>query len=200
VLTADELKTLITETDSKTFCRDHLFSSDCWAFEDDSSVSWRGSYAQFRRTIAKILDINPNNVSIVGSAKFGLSLSPVPAKTLLPFRAVSDGNESDVDIAIVSPTLFEKTWTSLRLAYYNGYTDVRKLHGRELFFKFVSLKSTDEYATEYLSNLQKLVESMKAELNKIHRISNPIKYRIYESYEEVENYHIFGMNEVKKAL
>lgn len=74
-------------------------------------------YYELKQEIANKFDIHPSCVFMVGSGKLGFSLSEKKVfdkktkelkETKPRFRCFSD--ESDLDIAIVSPVLFNKYW------------------------------------------------------------------------------------------
>jgi hypothetical protein len=192
-----ELRAMVVGSQPLTFCREQLFSDECWAFQTNSAIGCRGTYRQFKNTISRTLDINPNNVAIVGSAKFGFSLSPVSDKAFKPFRGVDSDRPSDFDIVIVDPALFESIWDQLRTAYFNGYSTVRGDHGREAFFKFVSLKTNADYESTYLRKSQIVMDSMKSEVSKNHNVGFHMNYRIYDSWGAVEQYYTYSIQKVK---
>jgi len=192
-----ELRATITNLQPLTFCREKLFSDECWAFRPDNDIGCRGTYRQFKNTVSRTLNINPNSVAIVGSAKFGLSLSPVSDKAFKPFRGLQCEKPSDFDIVIVDSSLFESIWDQLRMAYFNGYSDVRSSHGREAFFKFISLKTNADYASTYLRESQIIMDNMRSEVSKNHNIGFHMNYRIYDSWEAVEQYYIYSIQKVR---
>lgn len=192
-----ELKAIVANLQPLTFCREQLFSDDCWAFQVDNHIGCRGTYRQFKNTVSRTLNINPNNVAIVGSAKFGFSLSPVNDKAFKPFRGLECDKPSDFDIVIVDPSLFENIWNQLRTAYFNGYSTVRKTHGREAFFKFISLKTNADYTSTYLRTSQIIMDNMKSEVSKNHNIGYHMNYRIYKSWDAVEQYYIYSIQKVR---
>jgi len=157
----EELKSAVSSLEPLEFCREELFSGECWAFTSQSDLGWRGSYQKFRNTIGRFLNTNPNNVAIVGSARFGFSLTPSEEKAFSPFRGLDQPHPSDLDVVIVHADLFEEIWKNLRNAYYNGYKAVRKDHGRDCFFKFLSLRSDLEYDTTFLAENQKLMLGLR---------------------------------------
>ena len=57
--------------------------------------------------------IDYNNVIIVGSGKLGFSIKPNK-------RYVEFGEDSDIDIAIISPKLFEEIWDEVTLYIENN--------------------------------------------------------------------------------
>lgn len=197
---ADELKSNIAAREPLVFCREELFSDDCWAFSSDSNLQWRGTYRQFRNTIGRFVDTNPNNIAIVGSARFGFSLTPDQARALKPFRLPDQVHPSDLDVVIIHPELFERVWTSLREAYYNGYKSVRRDHGRECFFKFLSLRSDVEYDTTFLEETQKLLLGLVGEANKSHGVDVELNYRIYDSWKSAEDYYTSSIEELQRLV
>jgi predicted nucleotidyltransferase len=65
-------------------------------------------YAALREETGSRLGVSPNrDVYLVGSAKLGFSIKP--KRRYFPF-----GDDSDVDLAVVSSTLYEKLWAEAR--------------------------------------------------------------------------------------
>ena len=60
-------------------------------------------YFELQVTVADHFGIHPSEVTVVGSGQLGFSI--VPRKRFRHF-----GDSSDIDLAIVSPPLFEKVW------------------------------------------------------------------------------------------
>jgi hypothetical protein len=197
---ADELKSAISANEPLAFCREELFSDQCWAFSDESDLKWRGTYRQFRNTIGSFVNTNPNNIAIVGSARFGLSLNPDEDKALKPFRKPAEDKPSDLDVVIVHPELFEEIWSNLRQAYYSGYKLVRAEHGRECFFKFLSLRSDIEYDTTFLDETKKLMMGLVGEANKSHGVDVELNYRIYDSWKSAEDYYSSSIEDLQRIV
>jgi len=78
----------------------HITQGECYALDEHQHIS-------LKTEIAQEFQIHPNEVVVVGSGKLGFSI--VPTKR---YRPLCD--ESDIDVAIVSPTLFDELW---RLAF-----------------------------------------------------------------------------------
>ena len=76
--------------------RKHIIFGECCELS-------RRDYFNLRSEVAKKFGLHPNEVFVVGSAKLGFSLAPKNR-----YRAFCD--DSDIDIALVSSTLFEKYW------------------------------------------------------------------------------------------
>ena len=99
--------------------RRHIVFGDCMVISSDK-------YFELRKTISDKYNVHPNEVIVVGSAKLGFSIAP--EKRYQPF-----GDASDLDIAIVSPTLFESVWRDVhRYFLQGGYWE-----GRTEFIKYL---------------------------------------------------------------
>ncbi|MBV9706009.1 MAG: hypothetical protein JO125_01220 [Chloroflexi bacterium] len=88
--------------------RKHIIFGDCWAFDNDR-------YFDLKVQVADQFYIHPSEVLVVGSARMGFSVAPT--KRYQPFH-----NSSDIDVAIVSPSLFDKVWQqALECKESSGY-------------------------------------------------------------------------------
>lgn len=76
-----------------------LIFGDCQVLDSER-------YFHLRLKIAKQFSVHPNEVLVVGSAKLGFSIAP--KKKYRHF-----GDSSDIDVVIVSDTLFSSVWASV---------------------------------------------------------------------------------------
>lgn len=77
----------------------------CLMFGDSAHLSHE-QYCDLRDEVSEAYRVRPCDVVMVGSGKLGFSISP--RKNFKEFNS-----ESDLDIAIVSPSLFDSVWTSI---------------------------------------------------------------------------------------
>ena len=89
----------ISQTSVRTFMRERILAGTPRMLEPEN-------HAAVREAIAIKFELHVNRVIVVGSAKLGYSVSP--RKGLKPFD-----DQSDVDVAIVSPALFERYWLEM---------------------------------------------------------------------------------------
>jgi predicted nucleotidyltransferase len=80
----------------REICRRFLIFGNCQELFEER-------YYSLKAAIAEEFHIHPNEVVVVGSTKLGFSI--VPGKRYRPF-----GESSDIDVAIVSPKLFDRVW------------------------------------------------------------------------------------------
>lgn len=89
----------LTEFSPKEVVRRYITSGPCAKVDGES-------YANARQRIADHFEVHHTNVFVVGSAKLGFSVAPAKR-----FREFND--ESDIDVAIVSPELYLRVWRQL---------------------------------------------------------------------------------------
>ncbi len=98
----------------------HITSGSCYVLEE-------GKYFDLKNQVATHFKIHPTEVIMVGSGKLGFSI--VHEKRYRPF-----GDTSDLDLAIISPDLFDTIW---RLVYeyrnQGGYWDGERVFKDYLF-------------------------------------------------------------------
>jgi len=133
---ADFKKLLSTSDDAQRICREHLFSSVVWLLEQKTPGKSPQVYDQIKLFFADRLQISNSDVSIVGSAKLGFSLSP--GENFRDF----DTEKSDIDVVLVSSKLFHVFWDELLRMFYSSETYVYETHFRSVFQKYVTLHDT----------------------------------------------------------
>lgn len=113
-------KEFIKKNSAKDTFRRFILHADCQMIETNQSYA-------LKNKICDKLEVGFDNVIIVGSCKLGFSIKP--SKRFIPF-----GEESDIDVAIVSPVLFESVWkTAMEYKYSNA-----DWPSKEKFFKYLS--------------------------------------------------------------
>lgn len=194
VRTETEIKSALENDDPISVVREVYFGDECWLFEQRGIKSIDASYAKLKNAVAGSLDINPKEVTLIGSAKVGFSTAP--GKVYRPFRK----GRSDIDLAIISPKLFNSVWESLSGAALQGYTQYADQHARQIFLKYVILESKTVYKTDYLSELSKRLLGLNKAVNDNVKIKHDSNYRIYASVEDAERYHVQGIIDFRKGL
>jgi hypothetical protein len=81
---------------SRDMCRRFLIFGSCMQLDDEG-------YYGLKAAVAEQFQIHPNEIIVVGSAKLGFSIAPTKR-----YRAF--GETSDIDVAIISPQLFDHVW------------------------------------------------------------------------------------------
>lgn len=196
------LKSDLLSMEPREFYFKHIVKSHNWYFSDylhfsPTEVVDRMDY--FKEIVSTKLNINFHNVQIVGSAKVGYSLSP--EKLFTPFHDERpDKPSSDIDIAIISERLYQKFWDELRhvkkirymQAYYNHLTE-------SIFRGYINEKDllkVQDLRIEWEELTRPINVMLQDELGFVH----PITYRVYRSWDDLEEYQIIGISKARRSL
>lgn len=116
----EDFKKDLDSLSSLQIFRKHVLNGGCFALTEDN-------HYQLREEICDFFSVEFNDVILVGSGRLGFSLKP--NKRFVPF-----GDDSDIDLAIVSTSLFEKIWNEAYL-YKKSSADWPQANK---FFKYLS--------------------------------------------------------------
>ena len=186
----------------KDFYMKHIVKSHNWYFSDYLRFSQDeivDKLDYFKEIVSTMLSVNFHNVQIVGSAKVGYSLSP--SKLFSPFHdECPDKPSSDIDIAIISEQLYKKFWDELRQAKKIRYKQAYYNHLTESIFRgYINekdLMKVDGMCDEWESLIRPINVVLQDTLGFVH----PITYRVYRSWEDLEEYQLIGISKAKKYL
>ncbi|EFD4948461.1 TPA: hypothetical protein ACWKRV_002743 [Escherichia coli] len=189
----NEFKEKLLSDDIRDVYQRYLLGHDIWYFrEQKKSITFAKDYDEFKLYMSKKLEIHVNNIAIVGSAKMGFSLSPDKN-----YRTFND--ESDIDLVLVSDRIYKSSWMAFIELQSKNYFPVYAPVAKNIFKGFVSLKELD-IRVDFFNKWSRNVEPLKKDIQTIFGIPNDINYRIYDSWESVERYHIAGLNSLKDKL
>lgn len=196
------IKTDLLNLDPYAFYLKHIVKSHNWYFSDylhfpSNEIVDRMDY--FKEIVSSHLQISFHSLQIVGSAKTGYSLSP--KKILTPFHDENPGvPSSDIDIAIISDRLFQQFWSELR--------DIRGLWNKQPYFTHLTSSIFRGYINEKdLTAIpgpdkewESLVRPINVKLQDSLGFVHPITYRLYRSWDDLQDYQIGGIAKVKRVL
>lgn len=145
---------------------------------------------QFKKDIAKSLNVHIRDIVIVGSGKLGFSIKPDKDEpAFYPFRSFDDNKKSDIDIAIVSEQFFNNQLIRL-YNYTSGYSnqDVwNKASDRNSLAKYI-LKGW--LKPEFIPKGYKISDQIQKVQSKYKmKFGRDINIGIYKSWFFFENYH-----------
>lgn len=160
----------------------------------------------FKKEIATILKIHIRDIVIVGSGKLGFSIKPdlsIPEKRLYKykefdydFKRGKSEKKSDLDVGIVSGSLFDKEIENL--FFHTKAYDLFKGVDRTTFAKY-TLKG--RFIFDYLPNdfpLTKETDFVQTKFMK--RYNRELKIEIYKSWNYFESYHKNNILNIKLNL
>jgi len=165
-------------------CVPHVFSAD------------RTAFVQWKRTLARGLEVDPACITLVGSAAVGCSLNPV--KNFREF-----GDDSDIDVAVISNYHFTVAWR-----YFRNNNDRRmRVDPRTRI-------AWDEHVTRYVYwgtiATDRLLGILpfglawlraKTEMSTVPpTVGREINLRIYADYESLRAYQLVSARSARNSL
>ncbi|EJG0735695.1 hypothetical protein C4G28_RS22975 [Vibrio parahaemolyticus] len=188
-----EFKAKLLEDNIRDVYQRYLLGHDIWYFREyKQSTSFAADYDEFKLYMSHKLGLHVNNIAIVGSAKMGFSLSPSK-----DYRAFND--DSDIDLVVVSASTYKASWEAYLDLHHRGYLPTYAPVAKNIFKGFVSLKEIDSRA-DFFDEWTRKVEPLKKDFQTFFGIPHEINYRVYDSWESVERYHLSGLKELKEKL
>jgi hypothetical protein len=147
--------------------------------------------ANFKNDVATIffssfhIRIHPFQIVITGSAHLGFS--PVPSKLGKPFNPSS----SDIDLAIVSPELFDSWWTELQSS---GLVQaVRETVAHDLFWGFINPSNVRD-VSEHGSRWWRMFGSLRTDR------AAGVRGRLYRTFWSMQSYHKLAIYRGRQEL
>jgi hypothetical protein len=129
--------------------------------------------------------LHPLELVVCGSAHLGFS--PVPNKLGKSF----DPSSSDIDIAIVSPELFDRCWHELQSN--PPVREIRERIAEELFWGFIN--PANVYKTsKVVSRWWDVFGNMRTDR------AHGVRGRLYRDYWSMQAYHTLAINRGRDAL
>ena len=164
--TIDEIKADLSVLTTEQFYTKYIVCSENWYLENilKFPTSDRAYVLEeYRLIISNYLNISINSILMVGSGKIGYSLSPLEEKKFKPFNMDEKiRNISDLDIAIISPELFNTFWRSIRCSYKQIYKDLYEKHiFREIYRGYINERNIED-EVDVKMKIKLLYEKMKS--------------------------------------
>lgn len=181
----------------------YIIKSYNWYFSEYQNIPHKDisdRIDQFKEIISKSFSVSFHSAQLVGSAKLGISLSP--SKNFRPFVAKSDDErikESDIDVAIISEKLFQKIWEDLRAAKNKCFIPNYQLITSQIFNGYINdccFTDIPIIRREWNEKIASATMQLQDKLN----ISHHISFRIYRTWEDIEEYQISSIRQSKEKI
>ncbi|QFF99936.1 hypothetical protein PB01_14510 [Psychrobacillus glaciei] len=190
-LTMEEKKNILSKNIDDIY-QDDLLGNNAYCFSPNTTLEAINKYDNFKSDVATLLGVHKNNVSIFGSGKIGFSLNP--ANGLRDFT-----EESDIDIAVVSPTHYSHFRQQYLEEFYSGrfkYQFHKKV-ASSIFKKFIIFDGFSVKNESYKRWIEETGE-FEATIQLKYELINDINYRIFESWDAVSYYYKNSIKECKE--
>lgn len=183
--------------DTNDFYDMYFKTDEVWYFNNQSSK--KKSPEEYIKTVSSIIsyhfNIPEDAYLIVGSAKIGFSLSP--KKKFREFGSlVKIYGQSDLDIAIVSNDLFYDIWESFKELTYRTFVNDYSLVSSSVFKGYLNDKFIYKQLT-IKTDLKDKIDRCNISMQDDLGIIEPINYRFYNSWSDLENYTKSGIIKCK---
>ncbi|WP_431689336.1 hypothetical protein [Hahella sp. NBU794] len=182
------------EDDVLDFCRKHVLHGTPYIFSSRDE-----EFYEFRKRVAKKFGIPFYEIFITGSAKLGFS----------PFKKKSFDYDSDIDVAIVSPILFEQLMSNIaeyQMMVRNNRDVIRdsELKMYHSFLEYVALGwiRPDKLPVSFQMKAIKddWFDFFRSISNGKSEVGNyRVNAGVFKSYEHLENYTLLGMKDLKRS-
>ncbi len=184
-----EFKLDLSLLDSKQIVRKYITYGNTYVIAESK-------YFELKDLVSEYFDIHPSQVIIVGSGKLGFSISENKVKDPPKLRYRYFGDDSDIDVAIISEKLFDKIWEEV----YDYYGEKGFWYSMPAFSKYLfqgwirpdKLPPSKKFkvANDWWDFFQMITNSDKFG-------SYKISAGLYKSWYFLENYQMTAVNQCK---
>lgn len=143
-------------------------------------------YVKWRHLVATELGVDPMAVQLVGSARLGYSLNP--RKNFRKFHG-----DSDLDIAIISPELFDRAWGELREIIEDELFSQKKNYLRKLVFEECIALDIVLPRLSFGEQWSRSRDVFIQDLGSAFR-NCEINYRLYRNHRSLRSYQVKSVN------
>lgn len=200
-LNQDEIKADIRNLSDQDFYFKYIIKSGNWYFSEYQKTpdnELLDKIDSFKEIVSNNFEVSFHSVQIVGSAKLGMSLSPKkPFREFISIANDENEHESDIDVAIVSEKLFSQIWEEIREAKKKEFVPKYTKIVSDIFNGYINDK--DFKSLEYMrKRWEEKISKSNIRLQDELLICHPISYRIYRNWEDMEEYQLSGIRQLKE--
>lgn len=185
------LHSAILAKEPKSFVSHHIFEKVPFAFDGD-----RERWIEWKRTLADLIDVDPQAIVMTGSAAVGFSLNPHKG-----FKAFDTA--SDFDCGVISGHYFDVAWRYLRQLRVSWLTLPKKTqaaitnHRKNYVF-------SGTIAADSILALLPFGQGWQEALDKMAKIDptkgREVKLRIYKDFDSLRYYQALGIQKLRDQI
>ena len=160
-----------------------------YVFADDTVA-----YRQWREAIAPLLGVDPCNLFVVGSGGVGCSLNPYNDwKTF--------GQDSDIDLAVISSYHFDVAWRVMRLTKRGEVSGKvwREIEKHRTNYIYWGCIATDKILG-HLPFAKEWLDAATAAATQTATSNRDVNFRIYRDVASLRDYTVNGLRTLKAEL
>lgn len=199
----EDIKLDLLNLETKNFYTKYLVRPDNWYFKNILCIPQNkimDKLDELKTIISEQIGVSYSCIAMVGSGKIGCSLAK--HKLFQQFRMTDNMDNkkpSDIDIALISTKLYNYYWELFRHCYSTIYSYEYKYISRSIFRGYINdrnIEAVQPCRAEWHELVNPANRRLKGELF----FKNDINYRIYRSWEDFEEYHQAGIEDIKKEV
>lgn len=191
--TKEQLEDLLLASEFDRILDDFLFRGLPFSFSEQPTI-----HRAMVRDLSRGLKVPEQDICVVGSARIGFSLSPF--KFGVPFN-----QSSDLDIVVVSSSLFDPSWTDILTNRHVPWSSLRKTtrnrlnEHRENHYIYNGW-ITPHFVAEALGIGAQWLDTFNG-LSRIPVLSTrPVSGRLYRTWDHARFYHHWSLRRVREKL
>ncbi len=191
--TKEEFEEILRSRSLDGILDDYLFSGLPFSFVDRPGV-----YRKMIKELSRGLRVPKQDICVVGSARMGFSLSP-------PDFGMPFNDYSDLDIVVVSASLFDPSWMDILTSRHTPWSSLRpqtKNHMRE--HKDRHHIYNGWIYPHLIAEALEIGERWLTTFNGLSRTpalsSLPISGRLYRTWDHVRVYHRRGLKQIRDRI
>lgn len=178
---------LVSDASPLTIVREFITHGSCLVIDD-------AEYTSIRERAGDALGVNPNqSIYVVGSAKLGFSIKKSRRYGLF-------GDDSDIDLAVVAPTIYELLWEQARRYTREGglWEADTKVHFRNDHFRAV----IKPYVLPDSDSIQqkRVLFDLQSSLQRLGSAPYPVTIAVWHSLQALEEYQMMTVAECQEEL
>jgi hypothetical protein len=185
------LHSALLEKEPIDFVSHHIFEPVPFAFNSDLS-----SWIRWKTSMARLLEVDPQDIVLIGTAALGYSLNPNKS------YKVFDG-ASDIDCGVISQYHFEIAWRYLRqirpswLSLPSSSKRAIEMHRKSYVFSGTIASDSILALLPFGSKWQSALDEMSKSPPTVGRV---VKLRIYKDYDALRYYQTLGIEKLRNQL
>lgn len=199
----DEFKQMVLDRPAEDLVEEYLFGGEVYAFRE-----WPEAASVLEKHLCSKLRLESIESAVVGSAKLGFSLKPYQFGS--PFS-----DRSDIDIVIVSGSLFDRVWHSIVKSHYpkrdrflpreewNWWRERQE----DVYWgwfnpaRIGTIRHDAAEELEFVRNLSQTWHEARHTLSNHSEFpSQDVRGRLYRTWHHALMYHVNGLQIVRKNI
>ncbi len=187
----EALHSALLEKEPKDFVSHYIFEPVPFAFNSDLS-----SWIRWKTSLARLLEVDPQDIVLIGTAALGYSLNPNKN-----YKIFDD--TSDIDCGVISQYHFEIAWRYLR-QIRPSWLSLPSLSKRAIEMHRKNYVFSGTIASDSILALLPFGPKWQSALDEMSKspptVGRAVKLRIYKDYDALRHYQAFGIEKLRTAL